>query len=395
MKISATKRSDHSAPPVVTGRARLGRRTRTLVRRLRPGDVAVIDHVDLDGPTAQSLVDARVAAVVNVAPSTSGRYPNQGPQVLVDAGIPLVDRTSGPVFGTLQDGDEILIDNGVVYNREREVGAGVLLTHDDVVTAAEAARAGLAAQLETFSANAMEFIRREGPLLIEGADVPAVRTDFRGRPVVIVQKCFDYETDLRRLKRFFKECRPLLVGVDDGAEVLRAAGLRPDLIVGEVAAVSDRTLCCGAEVVVRAPRDGVPAGLDRLERLGVRATVFRTSATSEDAAMLLADNGGARLLVSVGSHTSLEEYFDRGRSGMASSFLTRLRVSGTLVDARAVERLYQPRVRTWHLLLLVLAGLLAVALAAAATPVGQQWWQSLAGLAQDLWAWAQQQGWAP
>ncbi len=297
MKIPVAKRNGREASVGITGRARLGRRTKSLVRRLRPGDIAVIDHVDLDQPTAQALVDAKVAAVVNVAPSMSGRYPNHGPQVIVDAGIPLVDETSGPVFAKLHDGDQLRIQNGVLYHGNEEVGAGAVLDHDQVVAAAESARSGMAAQLETFSANAMEFIRREGDLLLEGTDMPPVRTDLRGRPVVVVQRCFDYAADLRRLGRFLKERRPVLIGVDEGADVLLAAGHKPHLIVGDVEAVSDKALRCGAEVVLKVPRDGLPTGLDRLERLGVRATVFRTSATGEDAALLLAVAAGAALVL--------------------------------------------------------------------------------------------------
>jgi uncharacterized membrane-anchored protein len=386
MKLPEALRHGQAAPSGITGRARLGRRTRSLVQRLRPGDVAVIDHLDLDQASAQALVDARVAAVVNVSPSTSGRYPNRGPQVIVDAGIPLIDDAHGPVFSKLHDGDQVWIADGVVYKGADQVGAGTVLDHDQALAAAESARAGMASQLETFSANAMEFLRREGELLLDGGDVPAVRTSFDGRAVVVVSRGYDYEQDLRRLRRFLKEQRPLLVGVDDGAEVLLAAGFRPHVIVGDPDTLADKTLRCGAEVVVRAPRDGGPVSLDRLERLGVSPAVFRTSATSEDAALLLADAGGARLLVTVGSHTSLEEYLDRGRSGMASSFLTRVSVGSRLLDARAVHRLYQSRVRTWQLLLLALAGLLAVALAVAATPSGQQWWQDLSRQLAGLWA---------
>lgn len=389
MRIPVARRNGQVASSGITGTARLGRRTKSLVRRLRPGDIAVIDHVDLDQASAQALVDARVAAVVNVAPSTSGRYPNRGPQVIVDAGILLVDDVQGPVFSKLHDGDQVWIADGVVHHGPSQVGAGTVLDHDRAVAAAESARVGMASQLETFSVNALEFLRREGDLLLDGAGVPAVRTDLSDRPVVVVSKCYDYPGDLRRLRKFLKECRPVLVGVDDGADVLMAAGHRPHLIVGDTEAVSDKTLCCGAEVVVRAPRDGAPGGLDRLERLGVSATVFHTSATSEDAALLLADGAGARLLVTVGSHTSLEEYLDRGRSGMASSFLTRVRVGTGLVDARAVERLYRSPVRTWQLVLLALFGLLAVALAVAATPVGEQWWRNLGAGAAEFWRWAQ------
>jgi len=384
MKIPQALRNGHAATSGITGRARLGRRTTSLVRRLRPGDIAVIDHVDLDQASAQALVDARVAAVVNTAPSTSGRYPNRGPQVIVDAGIPLVDDVQGELFSKLHDGDQVWVAEGVIYHGQHQVGAGTVLDHAQVVAAFESARAGMASQLETFNANAMEFLRREGELLLDGAGLPDLRTRFDRRPVVVVSKSFDHESDLRRLGRFLKETRPVLVGVDNGAEALLAAGHRPHVIVGDPEVISDKALRCGAEVVVRAPRDGATVDLDRLERLGVTAEVLRTSAGSEDAALLIADRGGARLLVTVGSHTSLEDYLERGRSAMASSFLTRVRVSPTLVDARAVQRLYGSPVRTSQLVLLALFGLLAVLVALAATPAGAQWWDAVATSAADL-----------
>jgi len=391
MKLPVARRNGQATLPGITGKARLGRRTKSLVARLKPGDIAVIDHVDLDQTSAQALVDAEVAAVVNVSPSTSGRYPNRGPRVLVDAGVLLVDAVEGPVFTHLHDGDQVRVHEGVLFHGDVAVGEGTVLDCELVGSATDAARGGMASQLETFSANAMEFIRREGDLLLDGAEVPETRTSFRDRPVVVVSKSFEYQQDLRRLKRFIREQKPLLVGVEAGADVLLDLGQQPQLIVGESDAISDRALRCGAEVILRAPRDGngVPSGLDRLDRLGVSATLFHTSAASEDAAMLLADTGGARLVVSVGGHTGLEEYLDRGRSAMASSFLTRLRVGPKLVDARAVSSLYQSRVRTWQLVLLALVGLLAVAGAIAATPVGQEWWHSLNQAAIEAWTWAQ------
>jgi uncharacterized membrane-anchored protein len=395
MKIPEALRNGHAAASGITGRARLGRRTKLLVRRLRPGDIAVIDHVDLDQASAQALVDARVRAVVNTAPSTSGRYPNRGPQVIIDAGIPLIDDVEGGLFSKLHDGDQVWIAEGVIYHGQHEVGAGTMLDHAQVVAAFESARAGMASQLETFNANAMEFLRREGELLLDGAGLPELRTRFERRPVVVVSKSFDHEKDLRRLRRFLKETRPVLVGVDDGADALLAAGHRPHVIVGDTEMIGDRALRCGAEVVVRAPRDGAAVGLDRLERLGVSPQVLRTSAGSQDVALLLADRGGARLLVTVGGHTNLEDYLERGRSAMASSFLTRVRVSSTLVDARAVQRLYGSPVRTSQLVMLALFGLLAVLVALAATPTGAQWWGAIGAAASDLWdllrTWAQ--GW--
>lgn len=391
MKMPVVRRQGHQPVSGLQGRARLGRRTASLIRRLAPGDLAVIDHLDLDQASAQALVDAKVAAVLNVAPSTSGRYPNRGPQVLVDAGVVLVDLPDAELFSRLTDGDEVLLDHGVVYRKGVEIARGSVLDRADVFASAESARAGMAAQLEAFSANAMEFIRRDGDLLLEGVGVPSLRTQIAGRPVVVVAKNFDHERDLRALRTFIRERKPVLVGVDAGAEVLRSAGHRPHLIVGDIDTMGDRTLRCGAEIVVRAPRDGLPAGLDRLERLGVSATVFRTSVTAEDAAMLLADSAGADFIVSVGGPGGLEEYLDRGRSGMTSSFLTRLRLGPRLLDAKAVQRLHQPRVATWQLLLLALLGLLAVGAALLTTPTGEAWGRDLFAVLVQWWEAAQ--GW--
>ena len=104
---------------------------------------------------------------------------------------------------------------------------------------------------------------------------------------------------------------------------------------------------------MHAYRDGRAPGSERLERLGVESIEFPATGTSEDVAMLLADSKGASLIVAVGTHNSLVEFLDKGRSGMASTFITRLRVGAKLVDAKGVGRLYRSRVSTLQVVALI------------------------------------------
>jgi uncharacterized membrane-anchored protein len=377
MRLSSLRRARPRTRPGTTGIARLDRRTWSAVKRVRRGDIAVIDHVDIDRGAADALVAAGVAAVVNLAPSVSGRYPCLGPGVLIEAGVTLVDNVGSDAFAAINDGDLIRIEDDCVYAGDTLVATGILQTAESVARAVEGSKDGLASQLEAFSANAVEHLRREQGLLLDGRGVPEVRTRFSGRQTLVVSRAYEFRSDLAALKTYIRENSPLLVGVEAGADALLEAGYRPDLVVGDLADVSEAALRSGAEVVVRAGADGRTTTRDRLERLGVTSTVFATSGTSEDAAIVLAHTHGASLIVMAGSHASLVEFIDRGRSGMASSFLTRAAVGPTVVDAKAVAALYRNRVRGWLVLLLVVLALAMVCAAVFATPVGQDWWQQL------------------
>jgi uncharacterized membrane-anchored protein len=356
----------------VPGTARLDRRTKNLTKRLRPGDIAVIDHVDIDRVSADSLVSCKVAAVVNAAPSISGRYPNLGPGIIAEAGIPLVDGVGKDVFTALKEGAAVRLDGDTLYLADgTAVATGTPQTPETIADAMAEARAGLSTQLEAFAANTMEYMKRERALLLDGVGVPDVRTGIDGRHVLIVVRGYDYKEDLQALRSYIRDYRPVLIGVDGGADALIEAGHTPDMIIGDMDSVSDDVLRCGAEVVVHAYADGRAPGLVRVQELGVEAITFPASATSEDIAMLLADEKGASLIVAVGTHATLVEFLDKGRGGMASTFLTRLRLGGKLVDAKGVSRLYRSRISTLTLVVLVLAALVSIGAALAASTAGQ------------------------
>ncbi|SDZ67565.1 Uncharacterized membrane-anchored protein [Asanoa ishikariensis] len=384
MRLPTLRRTRSAEPGTITGTARLDRRTKRLVGRLRPGDVAVIDHVDLDRVAADSLVAVGVTAVLNAKPSISGRYPNLGPEVLVKAGIPLVDDLGESVFQALREGETVRIDGNTLFVNGEPIAHGTRQDTDTVAKAMADAREGLSVQLEAFAANTMEYLKQERDLLLDGVGVPDVETTIAGRHCLIVVRGYEYKDDLDVLRPYIREFKPVLIGVDGGADALVEAGYTPDMIIGDMDSVTDDVLRCGAEVIVHAYPDGRAPGLARVHQLGLSALTFPAAATSEDVAMLLADEKGATLIVAVGTHNNLIEFLDKGRGGMASTFLTRLKVGGKVVDAKGVSRLYRQSISGSSLLLLVLSALSAMASAVAVSTVGKaylgvlsEWWNNL------------------
>lgn len=388
MKISTLRRSHTKALPGITAVARADRRTRNLAKRLRPGEIAVVDHVDMDRAAAVALVEAGAVAVVNAAPSISGRYPNLGPRHLVDAGVVLLDDVGGQVLATVTDGTTVRIDGDHVYLGDELIATGTRQDRRSVAAAMETSKDGIASRLEALSANAVEQIRRERGLLLDGEGVPRLATVIDGRQVLVVVRAFDYRRDLASLKAYLRDNSPVLIGVDGGADALIAAGHRPDVVICDGDDISEAALRCGAEVILKAGHDGRVSQGERIERLGLRHRTFRTSCPAADAALLLAHVNGASLIVTVGMPAGLEEFLDTGPSSMASSFLTRATVGSHVADAKAVSKLYHTRVRGWLVFLAVLLALVAVGAAVATTPVGQDWWEQLRGWLGDGYDWA-------
>jgi uncharacterized membrane-anchored protein len=372
MKLSGLlHRSPRTELPGLSGVARVDRRTDGLLRRIKAGEIAVIDHVDLDRATAEALVAAQVAAVVNAAPSISGRFPNLGPEVLVAAGIVLVDGVGAEALREIKDGSRIRIVEGVVYAGELKLAEGVVQDADSVADAMVEAKSGLTHQLEAFAANTIEFMRRERSMLLDGVGVPDVEVALFDRQVVVVAAGFNHEAELKSLKSYIREYRPVLVGVGAGADALRGAGHRPDLIVGDPAEITNETLTCGADIVIPAFADGHAPGLHRVQDLGTGAVTFPSSANQEDLALLLAAHHGAALVVTVGLSATMPEFLDRGRSGSnASTFLARLQVGSRLVDARTIALLYRSRLSIGAILLMVAAVLVAVVAALLVSDAG-------------------------
>ncbi|MFL5873886.1 MAG: putative cytokinetic ring protein SteA [Solirubrobacterales bacterium] len=350
------------------GTARLGERTKHLVKRLHSGDVAVIDHVDIDRIAAEELIEAGVVAVLNASPSSQGRYPNAGPLMLAGAGIRLIDAPGAGLFDRLKDGDRVRIEGGTILVGSEEVVQGRVLGVAELEREMQEHRARIDEALAEFAENTVAHVREETDLLTGAIDFPPTRASFRDRHVLIVVRGDRHRRDLKALRAYIRDVRPLIVAVDGGADGVLEAGLHPDVILGDMDSAGDEALRCGAELIVHAYPDGRAPGRQRLLDAGLDHQIVPSAGTSEDVAMLMAHEKGAALIVSVGAHFNLVEFLDRKRGGMSSTFLTRLKIGERLVDAKGVSRLYNPSSTLAPLLFFVIAFLVLLTILVITSP---------------------------
>ena len=348
-----------------TGTARLDRRTKRLVKRLGPDDIAIIDHGDLDRVSAEELLESRVRVVFNVAPSTTGRYPNVGPLALVRAGVRLIDCPGAELFEEVKEGESLVVRGASLFRNGTRLAAGHAHTEEELQRILADQRGRVTEALESFAENTLRYLREESKLLSEGVQMPQLRTTFRDRHALVVARAPEAKQDLRIVRGYIREFKPILIGVDGGADRLLEAGYTPDVIVGDMDSVSDKALTCGAEIVVHAYASGQAPGRERVDRLGIPSALLPAPGMSEDVAILLADEKGSELIVAVGTHFNLIDFLERNRSGMSSTFLTRLKVGEKLIDARGVSHLFRGRMGVGGLLAFGLAGAAAIVAAVA------------------------------
>ena len=385
MSLLARRLRRRPEPAGIIGPARVDRRTKDLVKRVQPGDVAVINHRDIDRVAAEGLISAGVVAVVNGDKSISGRYPNGGPIRIVKAGIALVDNVGADLLDRISEGDVVRVVDGEVFRGEEQLVDGHVLTAEEIEAVMSEARASIGMELERFAVNTLEYIQREAQLTFEPVKLPPLTTRVRGRHALVVVRGHDYRTDLAALRPYIREYQPVLIGVDGGADALLEMGFKPEIIIGDFDSVSERALATGAELVHHVHLDGRAPGRETLVALGKPYLEFVADGTSEDVAMLLAYEAGAQLIVAVGTHATMVEFLDKGRQGMSSTFLTRLRLGPLLVDAKGVNRLYEGRVRRRDLLLLVAAALFAMIVIAIVAEPLHVFLDGLRLTLEDLW----------
>ncbi len=362
MKFATRKKpSQHSSGAgALEGVVRLGRRTKVLTGRIQPGEIVVIDHADLDRIAAEGLVEKQVKAVINASEFCTGRYPNLGALVLCGAGIKLIESVGQDVFTRIRDGDRLYLDDGTVLREGEVVASGEVVDLQTAQESLDASKRNISSALESFAENTLQYMINERDFILEAIHLPEIRTQFSGRHVLVVVRGYGYKEDLASLRGYIHDFRPVLVGVDGGADALLEQKLTPDVIIGDFDSVTTKALTCGAELVVHAFSDGVAPGAERLDALHLPYATFEAPGTSEDVAMLLAHEKGAELIVAVGARASMVEFMDKGRKGMASTFLVRLRVGPKLVDAKGVSELHRSEPRRWELFGLVGAALITM-----------------------------------
>jgi uncharacterized membrane-anchored protein len=340
--------------------ARIDIRTKNLAKRIKPGEIAVIDHQDIDEVAADSLIKAKIKLVVNASRSISGKYPNHGPASLLEAGIGIIDNVGEEIFQKVHEGDLLEIKDGQILKHQDLIGSGELLDRKAVQSRLKEIRKDLSSELDKFLHNTLDYALKEKDLILNTLQLPEVTTQFDSRPVIVVVRGQNYREDLTILKPYIDDVHPVLLGVDGGADALLEFGYRPDMIIGDMDSVTDHALKCGAELVVHAYVDGRAPGMERINRLQLAARTFPAPGTSEDLALLLAYDKGADLIIAVGTHSNMIDFLEKGRKGMGSTFLVRLKVGSILVDARGVSKIYQGRVKMRYLVQVALAGIITI-----------------------------------
>lgn len=352
----------------IKGRAKLDRRTKNLVTRLRRNEIAIIDHDDIDEVAAKALIEAHPQAIINTQPSITGRYPTRGVYKILKAGIPVIDRVGQEVFDLVREGMQVEIRDNQIFCGQRKIAEGHVLTLADVEAALKTARENMRQELDSFVENTLEYARKEKNVLLDVIDLPELKTPIENRHVLIVVRGKNYKEDLRAIKAYLEDEHPVLIGVDGGADALLEFGYRPDIIVGDMDSVSDEALKCGAEIVVHAYSNGIAPGLARVQSMGIPSIVVPMPGTSEDVAMILAYEKGASLIVAVGTHSNIVDFLEKGRKGMASTFLVRMKVGSILVDAKGVSQLYRQSLKAKYVLQLVLASLIPIVVLLSVSP---------------------------
>ncbi|MDI9413126.1 MAG: putative cytokinetic ring protein SteA [Bacillota bacterium] len=341
------------------GKVRLGKRTKELAPLLKPGEIAVICHEDLDAVGASGLIEAGVAAVINARNSFTCRYPNLGPQLLIDHGIALLDNVGEAIFTKLEDGDVITIEGRKIISCNKVIAVGTVATEHLIQERRNVAQRNLSKELDIFVANTLEYAAKEKDAILGNHNFPPLNVVLKDKTVVVVVRGLGYKDDLRILSPFIHETKPILVGVDGGADALLAFGYKPHLVVGDMDSVSDSALTSGAQILAHAYVNGTCPCANRLENLGLDYDQIHIPGTSEDLALLLSHSAGAKLIVLVGSHSNMIDFLEKGRPGMASTFLTRLKIGSLLLDAKRVSELYRPGPSV-HVFPVVLAALIPI-----------------------------------
>lgn len=356
----------------ISGRIKIDKRTKNLVKRINPGEIAVIDHKDIDEIAAESLVEKKVLAVINADKSISGKYPNMGPSILNDAGIPIIDDTGKEIFSALNENDRITIIDNEIYKNDNLIAKGKLLNKDVIKYKLDESRENLSNELDKFIENTLDYAKKEKSFILENANIPAIKTKFKNKHALVVVRGKNYKEDLFTIKQYIKDVKPILIGVDGGADALLEFGLIPDIVIGDMDSISDEALKKAKEIIVHAYCDGRAPGLERVKKLNLNAVIYKAPGTSEDIAMLLAFEKGADLIVAVGTHSSMIDFLEKGRKGMSSTFLVRLKVGEKLIDAKGVNKLYKENFKMSYVFSIILAALIPLGVIAYFSPPTQQ-----------------------
>jgi uncharacterized membrane-anchored protein len=325
----------------IEGYAKKGIITKELIKNLEPIDIPVIYHEDIDEVAAYSLLNKKVKAVINCKKSLTGKYPAKGANILIKKGVIILDNLGEDFFNSIKSKDYInIIGKGLYINNNIYSDNITVLNEWNINQMIQKSNTRFNTELKNFINNTLEYAEKEKDIFVDPVIFPPISLEIANKQVLIVARGNDYINDLKTIKKYIEVKKPVLIGVDGGGDGLLSIGYTPDIIIGDMDSVSDECLYKTKEIIVHAYINGYAPGMGRIKKLGLKAKIFPFPGTSEDVAMLLAYENNAELIVAIGTHSNAIDFFEKGRNGMASTMLVRLKIGSKLIDAKGVNKLF-------------------------------------------------------
>lgn len=316
--------------------------------KLGEGDIVFVDSPDMQRRLAEQIISHRPAAVVNLAPYSTGTLPTFGPHLLLDAGVPLFEAAGTEMRAKIRDGKKVTVSStGQITVGRKVAGQAQPVSRSEVDATFAQAQRGLVENMEAYFGNTIEFIHSEAALLIDGVGAPELGDVMADRKVVVVSPAPDTRQRLTELKNFMQEYTPVVIGVGSAADTLADMGYAPDIIVGDPTDVAAENLRSDARVILPADPDGYAPGLERIQDLGVGAMTFPAATDSPtDLAILLATFHDAEMIVTVGQPVELDRIFADSATTAGTpatepaALLARLKAGRKIVDSSVITNLY-------------------------------------------------------
>ncbi|MFS1512238.1 putative cytokinetic ring protein SteA [Chengkuizengella sp. SCS-71B] len=348
------------------GTVQVDKITKHLLMTIKPKQIAVIKHQNIDEIAARDIVRSKVKVVINADETMTGSYPTKGPLILLNAGIPILE-IAKDFFKLFSNGQMVKIHSSHIYVGKNQIPF-VMFTEDKYKHLIKISYKKLPVNLNSFIDNTLQYAQKEKDFVVQSLEIPKLKTILTNKPVVIVVRGKDYRNDLLAIKDFVEDINPVLIGVDGGADALLEHGYHPHLVIGDMDSISNHALLAGSELIVHAYPNGDAPGLKRIQSLGLEAKKISAAGTSEDIAMLLAYEKKAEMIITLGAHSHMIDFLEKGRKGMASTLLVRMKIGDKLIDAKGVSKLYQRKVKFRSMWPLPLAALFPILIMAYVHP---------------------------
>lgn len=325
---------------MVEGIIKKGSKTKALIKYLNSNDIAVLNHNDIDELAAYALINSGISIILNTGLCMTGKYNSKGTSILIKNGIKLYEvKVSYELFN---DGDYVCIrDKDLIINKYNIFTNACTNVNEAYVRKyTELSNTNANKELINFINNTLSYANEEKDKILFETSYPNINIKIKGRDVLIVVRGSFCESDLMALKSYIEFYKPVIIGVDGGADLLINNGYVPDILIGDMDSVSDLGIYRSKEIILHAYKNGYCPCKDRVDKMNVKYKILSMLGTSEDIAMLMAYDMGAEQIVLLGGHKCMYDFMEKGRKGMGSTLLTRIKIGEKLIDFKGISKIF-------------------------------------------------------